>query len=345
VDYGVIAHHAMEHFSKRAKELGQSWNDIDTDIKGKLIEESVDLSARDFGNQILYSSHRYKYMIEALKKTLSRCVWGLSKQMAKSRFHPYELEMAFAGGRIDRVDICENEGKIYVKVMDYKTGSRTIDITSLYHGLQLQLPVYLSGATEILQEENPDKEVVPAGFMYFQIQDPLVREKGETGSIDQALLEKLQPSGIINGEEEVVELMEKDYIKGSPLLPINGNHLSGEDLDALLEFTQVKVNALKEKMKAGEIDVKPYKLKQDTGCRFCRYGNICGFDQEIEGYDYEHFPIIEKRNGIAKMKEELEGVKKEELEKVKKEELEKVKKEELERAKREEPKDVKKMDR
>ena len=310
VDYGVIAHHAMEHFSQRAKELGQSWNEMDVDTKNRLIEESVDLSVKDYGNHILYSSERYKYMIQRIKKTLSRSIWGLSKQMEKSRFNPYELEMAFAGGRIDRVDICENEGKIYVKVMDYKTGSRTVDITSLYHGLQLQLPVYLVGATEMLQRGNPDKEVVPAGFMYFQVQDPLVREKGETGDIDQALLEKLQPSGIINGEEEVVELMERDYLKGSPLLPINGNHVSREDLDTLLEFTQVKVNALKEKMKAGEIQVKPYKLKQDTGCRFCKYGNICGFDTDIEGYDYDHFPIIEKKSGIAMMREELENVKK-----------------------------------
>ena len=310
VDYGVIAHHAMENFSKRAKELGQSWNEMDIDTKNRLIEESVDLSVKDYGNQILYSSQRYKYMIARIKKTLLRSVWGLSKQMEKSKFNPYELEMAFAGGRIDRVDICENEGKIYVKVMDYKTGSKTVDITSLYHGLQLQLPVYLIGATEMLQGENPDKEVVPAGFMYFQIQDPLVREKGEARSIDQALLEKLQPSGIINGEEEVVELMERDYLKGSPLLPINGNHVSREDLDTLLEYTRVKVNALKEKMKAGDIQVKPYKLKQDTGCKFCKYGTICGFDTDIEGYAYDHFPTIEKKNGIAMMREELENVKK-----------------------------------
>ena len=49
-------------------------------------------------------------------------------------------------GRIDRMDVFEDEDKVYVKIMDYKSGSTSFDLALLYHGLQLQLVVYMDAA-------------------------------------------------------------------------------------------------------------------------------------------------------------------------------------------------------
>ena len=38
-------------------------------------------------------------------------------------------------GKIDRVDICEDEDNVYVKVIDYKTGAKAFDLGELYYGL------------------------------------------------------------------------------------------------------------------------------------------------------------------------------------------------------------------
>ena len=68
-----------------------------------------------------------------------------------------------SAGRIDRVDTCETDDKVYVKIIDYKTGNTSLDLVALYYGLQLQLAVYLDAAVELEQKKHPGKLVEPAG--------------------------------------------------------------------------------------------------------------------------------------------------------------------------------------
>ena len=79
-------------------------------------------------------------------------------------FQPEGFEVTFGGGRIDRVDIMEDQNKVYVKVIDYKTGNTSFDLVYLYHGLQLQLMIYLDGALRVEQKKYPDKEIILREF-------------------------------------------------------------------------------------------------------------------------------------------------------------------------------------
>lgn len=62
-----------------------------------------------------------------------------------------ESEALHLRGRIDRMDVCEDGGKVYVKIIDYKSGSTSFDLLALYYGLQLQLVVYMDAVTEMAQ--------------------------------------------------------------------------------------------------------------------------------------------------------------------------------------------------
>ena len=75
-------------------------------------------------------------MIERTRRILRRTVWALQKQLEQGEFQPEGFEVTFGGGRIDRVDIMEDQNKVYVKVIDYKTGNTSFDLVYLYHGLQ-----------------------------------------------------------------------------------------------------------------------------------------------------------------------------------------------------------------
>ena len=40
----------------------------------------------------------------------------------------------------------------------------------MYHGLQLQLMVYLDGALQVEKRKYPDREIVPAGVFYYNVE-------------------------------------------------------------------------------------------------------------------------------------------------------------------------------
>ena len=71
-------------------------------------------------------------------------------------------------GSIDRVDIYNDEnGKRYVRIVDYKTGGKDFDLASLYHGLNMQMLIYLLALVDTDNEFNRDGELISAGVMYM----------------------------------------------------------------------------------------------------------------------------------------------------------------------------------
>ena len=195
MDLGNIAHQALERFAHKVEEEGLDWVTMPEEKREQLIDESVEESILDYGNTVLFSSARNEYMIHRIKQLINRSVWALTQQMAAGDFVPSGCEFKFGSGKIDRIDTCEDENAVYVKVTDYKTGRKAFDITAFYHGLQMQLPVYLNAALEIERQKHPEKEVLPAGIFYYRIQvedeDSLTERfdrKQEAGVIDIAVV-------------------------------------------------------------------------------------------------------------------------------------------------------------
>ena len=124
VDFGNVCHRALELYSRKLEHTGESWTEVENKIRKQYIDESVDEAITDYGNSVLYSSSRNEYLVERMKRMLERTIWALTEQLAQGDFAPSAYEVRFTNGKIDRVDTCEDEDKVYVKVMDYKTGSK-----------------------------------------------------------------------------------------------------------------------------------------------------------------------------------------------------------------------------
>lgn len=296
MDLGNIAHQAMERFAHRVEKTQKEWTELSEDVRNLLIEESVEESIVDYGNTVLYSTARNEYMITRIKRLLKRSVWALTKQLEKGDFRPSGFEMKFGSGKIDRVDLCKDEGTVYVKVIDYKTGMRAFDITAFYYGLQLQLPVYMNAAMNVIQKQYPQEDVVPAGIFYYRMQDPFVEKEKNDIVLEEKLLEKLKLDGLINADDAVMQHLERDLMGSSNLYPVSRNKngslgayskvLNPEVFQSLLEYTKEKETELKEGIASGETEAAPYVLGNNSGCDYCTYRDICGFDTEVEGYRY-----------------------------------------------------------
>ncbi len=204
-------------------------------------------------------------------------------------------------GRIDRVDICP-EG--YVKVVDYKTGSRAFDIAAFYHGLQLQLVVYLGAARELLSRAG--RQMRPAGMLYFEIKDPVV--KAEAAMTDDELreeiLKEMRSSGLVASEQETLLLLDRTLAGGGKSLVIpaeitKGGALSktskavtAEQFEEMLDYAKQKIREIGTRILRGEADVNPYRYRGKTACDYCAYREICGFDPKIGGYRFRELPAM-----------------------------------------------------
>ena len=230
------------------------------------------MAITDYGNSVLYSSARNEYMIMRMKRMLERTVWALTEQLKAGDFRPEAYEMRFLGGKIDRIDTCEDGDKIYLKVMDYKTGSKSFDVVALYHGLQLQLMVYMEAAVQNESRRHPEREIIPAGVFYYRIQDPLVEQQEE--QLEKAILKALKPDGIINLSEDSLAHLEHRKEGESLAVPVRYNKngslakssrvASDEEFRAMMSYAVQKVEESRRKILSGDTMPSPYLRGLET---------------------------------------------------------------------------------
>lgn len=317
VDMGNVCHRALEKFSRKAEEAGLLWTSLSEEERNVLIEDSVEEAVTDYGNSVLYSSSRNEYKIVCMKRLLKRTVWALTEQLKAGDFVPAAYELRFENGKIDRIDTCEEEDRLYVKVVDYKTGGAAFDVSALYHGLQLQLMVYMDAALREQEKRHREKEVIPAGVFYYRIQDPLVEKKTGQEDTEQDILKELKPDGMVNLRDEALFHLDRQRKGESLAVPVKYNKngslaksskaVPEEEFRVMMGHAVKKVQETHEKILKGNTDPLPYRKGQESGCDYCSYRHVCGFDTKIPGYRYRDIGKMSQGEAISAMKQELHG--------------------------------------
>lgn len=330
VDMGNIYHDALEHFAKKVKESEYTWFNLPEEIEQQFVEESMEDAILSCKNTNAFENVRNQFLLERMKNTMRRTVWALITQVQKGKFTPSEFEVSFSKvnhldairfslseeekmqllGRIDRVDTYETDDKIYVKIIDYKSGNTSFSLLNLYHGLQLQLVVYLNAAMELTAKKNPGKKVEPAGIFYYHVQNPIVDGNGteSEAEIRLAVLEKLKLNGLVNEASEVIEAMDSEFSGNSTVIPVGlkadgslkatSKVASSYEFHTMASYVNQKIAEAGKRIFAGDISVKPYQLDGKTGCDYCPYHTVCGFDTRIAGFEYEKMEKFDDADDI-----------------------------------------------
>ena len=336
VDMGNVYHGVLEQFANKLEESGYTWFDFPEEFSQSAVHEALESCAAAYGDTVLYSSARNEYAITRMERILTRTVSTLQKQLKKGSFRPDEYEMSFQftdrlesinvmlsdkekmrlQGRIDRIDIAEDEEKIYVKVIDYKSGNRQFDLAALYYGLQLQLVVYMNAAMEIEAEKHPGKQVVPAALLYYHMEDPTVETPVELSDeeINEQLLAKLRMNGVVNSEPDIVERLDKTMQDKSDVIPVEkkkdgsfssrSSVMNGEELQLISGYVNSKIKQIGREILDGRITLDPYEKGTGEACTFCAYRRVCGFDPAIPGCEKRILEDLDKEEVFAKIKAE-----------------------------------------
>ena len=342
VDYGNVFHFSIEQFFKLLEENNISWEELTVEDRMTYVKESIGKVTSEYGNTIFKSSARNKYLAHRLEEMTDKTIWALREQFLKGNFEKVKSEVVFSAndnhldelkleleeglymalqGKIDRVDIAEKDDKVYVKIIDYKSGSTQFDLTKLYYGLQLQLMIYLGAAVALEKKHHPKKEIVPTGVYYYNIKNPVIEVEGNNVTdLDNQILKELKMNGISNEEVQCLDLIEKEHNKRSAIIKGLAREESGEakqssmvastaQIQGLCSFTRNRATQLGKEMINGSIKINPYEYKQENACTYCEFAPICGFDESIRGFSYRRLATMEKEDMwsiMDKYKEEEE---------------------------------------
>ncbi|MCQ5388206.1 helicase-exonuclease AddAB subunit AddB [Hungatella hathewayi] len=321
MDIGNLFHDSIDLCFKRMKEQGGDWKTIGEEERKALVHGVVTEVTEEYGNTILKSSARNAWLARKVEKITDRTIWALAEQLKKGDFTPVGFEVSFSAadnlkamkiplseaealhlkGRIDRMDLCEDEEHIYVKIIDYKSGGTSFDLTALYYGLQLQLVVYMDAALEMEERRNPDKTVIPAGIFYYNINDPVIEREGDMSpeAIDRRILKELRMNGLVNSELEVISHLDHEIETESDVIPVamkNGliqeaksSVAGGKRFSALKRYVNEKLKTEGREILDGVVAVNPYKQGNKTACDYCPYHAVCGFDLKTSGFGFRKF--------------------------------------------------------
>lgn len=332
-DIGQLYHAALSRLSKKLAEEGRTWADLNEEECAALAETAVDELAPKLLSEILFSTNRHRYVTRKLKAVALGAAEALRAQAARSGFRQAAAELSFGEdgglpplrlaladgrtmelrGRIDRIDAAAGErGGRYVRVIDYKSGALKLRLSDVYYGLSLQLLAYLDAAAET-SADWLGEEAQPAGALYFHVHNPMLtldfalpEEK-----IKEERFKRYKMNGLLSSEDEAAALMDTALERGiSPVVQLErktdgslGARTRAVDAarwEKLRAFVRGKMAELGEDAACGVVEAAPYRIKQETPCRFCKYKSVCGFDP-ASGDEYRLLRQLTDEDAWARM--------------------------------------------
>lgn len=305
-EFGTYVHAVLERTAREIKGMGG--------FRAVSLEQTLDIAnkyseayAVERFSQL--DSERVSYLFKRNAQELKVIVTELWEELQDSLFEPVNFELSFGDdadlpaidlpgakipaqlrGFVDRVDLWEDAGRKFVRVVDYKTGKKDFDYCDVFNGLGLQMLLYLF-ALEENGEEVFGANPVPAGVQYFPARAPLVSADGTMSlqEAKQARLKQWKRKGLILNEEPVLHAMEttdepvrSGYSKkkdGS----ISGDVADRQQLRLLKAYIFTVLRNMVNDIASGCVEANPYtRGSSHNACAFCPYGAVC-HPAQVEG--------------------------------------------------------------
>lgn len=298
VESGSFIHYILEHVLRAA---GASFTELSAEELARLAHAAAD----DYVAQFMPAAgRRFGYLVGRIKQGVTRLLTFLQAEQAQSRFHPtaFEQEIGYGEnavppivlrtpdgrtvrvqGKIDRVDVMEQDGRSYLRVIDYKTGTKAFSLDEVYCGLNTQMLLYLftlcGNASGEHKASGEHQNPIAAGVLYLA-GDPAP----QTASREEAAQPPVyHMDGIVLNDTAVVRGMDRDAT--GLFVPFaftkDGQPRASAKLASLEKLGEIKrhidglVLEMARGLYAGEIDAVPLRTKAHCPCDVCDYRPVC----------------------------------------------------------------------
>lgn len=317
---GNIIHKILELLISELSEMKQNGDEITVEYalerEKKLLSQYIcELVGEKTEKEL---SKRFKYLYGRLSGALDVCVVAMTKELIESDFIPTDFEMSIGSknadvpfakipilnsdgkeqgtltinGKIDRTDIYKKDGKVYIRVEDYKTGTKKFNLADVCVGFNLQMLLYLYSLTKNCGTRYGEGEAVPAGVLYTPIHRPTFNlELGEDSVNDEK--KEFHTNGILIDDMDILTAMEKNLegkfipvkLKKDGSFYSNASVASLETMGRLLSCAADVASRLAGEIKSGKIAKNPYKCEINS-CNFCDLAPFCRYENGEKGSRY-----------------------------------------------------------
>ena len=329
---GSFMHETIDEFFKYIKEEKILLTEIEEKQISEIVSDIIDKNLELSKNYIFIATAKYKVLVRRLKRIVSKALKYIIQTIIYSDFSIEGTEIEFGNkgkykpiilelengkrveiiGKIDRIDTAKSEEGKYLRIIDYKSSAKNIDLNEVYAGLQIQLLTYLDAACK-------EEDLMPAGVLYFSMLEQMIKadKRMEQEEIEEKIRANFKMKGLILADVNVVKLHDKKLEKGSSALvpaaitstgTINEKWTNGvneEQFKTLQDYIDKTIKDISKEIFSGKIDLKPYNKKGKTPCEYCSYKAICGFNTRYKDNEYNYIDKKSKDDIITLMKKEI----------------------------------------
>lgn len=287
---GGFIHEVLEKFMKKAVSEG----DLDMSDPEETVDEVISEIVNELGIENMANSNRLQHLFLRLRRLSLLLIESIRTELLQSSFRPVFFEQGIGKdggiepivltlqdgstvcmtGIVDRIDLWINNGQVYVRVVDYKTGKKEFSLEDIKNGLNIQLVVYLmtlcrSKSFAKLAGCSDGELALPAGANYLSAR---IASKAYSCLPDpQTVLadaeSSLSRSGFSLADDVITEALGKKKITQKRFSPEEF-----KDFQIQIENTII---GIAETMKSGNADAEPLADGRSLPCDHCEMSAVC----------------------------------------------------------------------
>ncbi len=291
-EFGTYVHWVLEKTAGQVMSMGG--------FREVSLEQTMEIA---FGYSEEYAQERFRdidsnritYLFRRNRRELEMVVAELWQELKDSSFIPVDFELRFGEngrkeaieipsnsipavlrGFVDRVDIWQENGQHYFRVVDYKTGKKDFDYCDVFNGVGLQMLLYLFALEQ-------GEFGAAAGVQYFPARAPLMSSDGKLTEeeAEQKRRKEWKRKGLLLQDEAVLDAMDPNGWERLCATRKKDGSVSGDladraQLKLLRQYVFSLLGRMVDDIASGNVQANPYtRGSSHDACSFCPYGAIC----------------------------------------------------------------------
>lgn len=337
IDTGSFMHEVIDEFFEKVASKKISIKEIENSDIEKIVKQIVEEKLNLTSNYIFKSIPKFItltnrlcrlvtlsiiYIVQGLKNTDFEVVGSEIEFKNGKEYRPIEIvtkdgRKVEITGKIDRIDLAKDETGKYIRIIDYKSSAKDINLNEVLAGLQLQLITYLDAVCQ-------EKDLIPAGILYFGLVEPKIDKVKKSKDIteeeiEEKIREHFRMNGLVLAEMKLINMMDNKLKDGekSDIIPVKikkdgtmdktSKVVSRKEFEILQKYVKNTLAQISKEILDGNIEIKPYynvKNKRKP-CEYCKYNSICNFKKGFCGNDYNYIDNMEKEYILECMKGDI----------------------------------------